>query len=68
MFKGFPGGLVLKNLPANAEDTGSIPVLGRSHRPQSNKAHVPQLLSQHSSLFSATREDTANEKFTYHND
>ena len=30
---GFPGGIVLKNLPANAEetrDTGSIPGLGRS--------------------------------------
>ena len=27
---GFPGGLVVKNLPANAGDTGSIPGLGRS--------------------------------------
>ena len=26
----FPGGLVVKNLPANAGDTGSIPGLGRS--------------------------------------
>ena len=26
----FPGGLVVKNLPANAEDMGSIPRLGRS--------------------------------------
>ena len=26
----FPGGLVVKNLPANAEDMGSIPGLGRS--------------------------------------
>ena len=25
----FPGGLVVKNLPANARDTGSIPELGR---------------------------------------
>ena len=25
----FPGGPVLKNLPANVEDTGSIPGLGR---------------------------------------
>ena len=26
---GFPGGSVVKNPPANAGDTGSIPVLGR---------------------------------------
>ena len=29
-YGGFPGGSVLKNLPANAEDMGSIPGLGRS--------------------------------------
>ena len=27
---GFPGGSVVKNLPANAGDSGSIPELGRS--------------------------------------
>ena len=27
---GFPGGAVVKNLPANAGDTGLIPQLGRS--------------------------------------
>ena len=27
---GFPGGAVVKNPPANAGDTGSIPGLGRS--------------------------------------
>ena len=27
---GFPGGSVIKNLPANAGDKGSIPDLGRS--------------------------------------
>ena len=26
---GFPGGSVVKNLPANAEDAGSVPGLGR---------------------------------------
>ena len=56
MFEGFPGGLVHKNLLANAEDTGSIPGLGRSHMPQSNKAHVPQLLSQHSRVCSLQQE------------
>ena len=29
--KGIPGGPVVKNLPANAGDTGSIPGLGRFH-------------------------------------
>ena len=29
----FPGGPVVKNPRANAGDTGSIPGLGRSHRP-----------------------------------
>ena len=28
-----PGGSVVKNLPTNAEDIGSIPGLGRSHMP-----------------------------------
>ena len=29
----FPDGSVVKSLPANAGDTGSIPDLGRSHMP-----------------------------------
>ena len=43
MVSGFPGGAVVKNLPANAGDTGSSPGPGRSHMPR--KAHAPQLLS-----------------------
>ena len=31
---GFPSGPVVKNLPANAGDTGLIPGFGRSHMPQ----------------------------------
>ena len=54
---GFPGGAVVKNLPANAGDTGSSPGLGRSHMPRSDWAHEPQLLSLCVwSLCSATRE------------
>ena len=34
--KGFPGGAVVENLPANAGDTGSSPGLGRSHMPRSS--------------------------------
>ena len=33
---GFPGGTVVKNLPANAGDTGSIPGPGRSHMSRSS--------------------------------
>ena len=32
----FPGGTVVKNPPANAGDTGSIPGSGISHMPRSN--------------------------------
>ena len=32
----FPGGTVVKNPPANAGNTGSIPGPGRSHMPRSN--------------------------------
>ena len=32
----FPGGPVVKNLPCNARDTGSIPGPGRSHMPRGN--------------------------------
>ena len=32
----FPGGALVKNLPANAGDTGSTPGLGRSHMLWSN--------------------------------
>ena len=34
--RGFPGGAVVKNLPANAGDMRSSPGPGRSHMPQSN--------------------------------
>ena len=55
--KGFPGGAVVENLPANAGHTGSSPGLGRSHMPRSNWAREPQLLSLRIwSLCSATRE------------
>ena len=40
---GFPGGPVIKKLPANSGDTGSIPGLGRSHIPQGNYAPTTEL-------------------------
>ena len=55
--RGFPGGTVVENLPANAGDTGLSPGLGGSHMPRSNWAREPQLLSLRVwSLCSATRE------------
>ena len=57
--KGFPGGAVVRNPPANAGDTGSSPSPGRSHMPRSSWAREPQLLSLRVwSLCSATREAT----------
>ena len=35
-FRDFPGSTVVKNLPANAGDMGSIPGPRRSHMPRSN--------------------------------
>ena len=42
---GFPGGSVLKNLPANAGDTGSILGPGESHMLRSSEVCAPQLLN-----------------------
>ena len=39
---GFPGGSVVKNLPASAGDLGLIPDLRKSHVPQSNSTRVPK--------------------------
>ena len=46
--KGFPGGTMGKNLPANAGDMGLIPGPGRFHMPRNNPAHMSKLLSLHS--------------------
>ena len=43
--RGFPGGTVVENPPANAGETGSSPGPGRSHMPRSSWARAPQLLS-----------------------
>ena len=49
----FTGGTVVKNLPANAGDTGSSPGPGRSHMPRSNQAREPQLPSLHAATTEA---------------
>ena len=43
--QGFPRGSVVKNLPANAGDTGSIPGPGRYHMLWSNYTPAPKLLT-----------------------
>ena len=35
-YRGFPGGALFKNPPADAGDTGSSPAPGRSHMPRNN--------------------------------
>ena len=50
VFQGFPGGPVVKNLPANARDTGSVPV--RDH-PTCRRATGPVC---HNYLHSRARE------------
>ena len=37
ILEGFSGGSVVKTLPPNAEDRGSIPDMGRSHMPWSKQ-------------------------------
>ena len=49
----FPGGTVVKNLPANAGDMGSSPGPGRSYMLWSNSARVPQVLSLHTTTTEA---------------
>ena len=48
----FPGGPVVKHLPATAGETGSISGLGRLYMLQGTQAHLPQLLSAHSRALS----------------
>ena len=50
MWKGFPGGSVVKNLPANAGGVGSIPGLGRS--PGERKGYPLQCSGEFQGLYS----------------
>ena len=49
----FRRGPVVKNLPANARDTGSVPGSGRFFMLRSNEVHEPQLLSPHAATTEA---------------
>ena len=43
--KDFPGDRVVKHLPSNSGDTGSVPVPGRFHTLQNKETRVPRLPS-----------------------
>ena len=49
----FPDGPVVKNLPANARDTGSIPGSGRFFMLWNKEVHELQLLSPHAATTEA---------------
>ena len=66
----FPGGPVVKNLPVNAGDPGSIPGLGRSPMPGGSKSHVPQLVKPVclEPVLQKKRRSHFNKKPTHHNE
>ena len=70
----FPGGAVVKNLPANAGDTGLSPAPGRSHMPRGSWACAPQLLRLRSRalepqlLKPACLEPVLHNKRSHHNE
>ena len=57
----FPHGLVVKNPPATAGDTGSISGQWGSRMPQSNEVCVPQLLNLHSRAHNSRATTEAHE-------
>ena len=71
MLQGFSGGLVVKNLPANAGDMSSAPGLGRSHKLElvSGKAHAPQwtvaLALQNKKAHTHSKEDLVQPKLCF---
>ena len=65
MSRNFTGGPVVKSLPANTGDMGSIPGLGRFHMTQGNQARVPQLPSPHSRVCALQRERPLQRKPTH---
>ena len=68
-FKGFRGGAVVKNPPANAGDMGSSPGPGRSHMLWSNYARAPQLLSLRATLMKPVHlEPVLHNKRSHHNE
>ena len=63
----FPGGPVVKNLPANAGDMGLTPGPRRSYMSYGNETHVPQLLKLHLEPMLCSKRSHHSEKPTHHN-
>ena len=60
---------MVKDPPANAGDTGPIPVLGKSHVPWGNQARAPQLLKPaRSRAHAPQQEKPASQKSVPRND
>ena len=57
----FPGGSVVKNLPANAGDTDLVPGQGRSHMQRGNEARVTQLCARTPKVKTPQQEKTLQE-------
>ena len=55
--KDYPGGPIVKNLPANARDIRLIPSPGRFHIPQSSQAQASQWVSPHSRAHALQQEE-----------
>ena len=65
--EGFPGGPVIKSLPANTGNTNSIPGPGSSHMPQSNKTQPHIYWSPRDLEPSAHKRSHCHKKPTHHN-
>ena len=63
----FPGGPVVKNLPANAGDMDSIPGPRRPTMPRGSWVGVPQLLSPQAPEPTLYKRSHRNEKPEHHN-
>ena len=63
----FPGGPVVKNLPANAGDMGLTPGPRRPHMSYGNEAHVPQLPKLHLEPMLCSKRSHHSEKLTHNN-
>ena len=68
-----PGGPVVKNLPANARDAGSIPGPGRSHMPQllsssSRPCKLQLLKPEHLQPMLSNKRSHCNEKPAHHDE
>ena len=64
---GLPGGLEVKNPPANAGDKGSVAGPERIHMPRDNQAIEPQRLTPaHSRACAVQQEKPLHEKHTHH--